>query len=165
MRQVTRNTKVGELEYPISFNRFDTLAEALAKIGKTSEEEVEIEAPQGALEAVLGVVNAAQEQGAKQGGKEMIRDAIEKAGADEDYDGDPFEHPQVQEAVEKHQKRAAEYVIGAPRGETGGLTKTKAREIGARLRDRLGDEELLKLAAEKGIDPAELGIEVESDSE
>lgn len=160
MREITRNTKVGGLEYPITFRVFDSLTEAFAQIGNAPEADVAVDAPTGAQEAVLGVINAAQEQGAKQGGKEVIRDAAEEAEFSLDEEGLALaDCPEpVQEAVAGHQARAAKYVIGAPRGERGGMTKTKAREVGAKLREKLGDEALLALAREHGIDPAELGI-------
>lgn len=166
MREVTTNTRVGELkaildsdEYPITYREFDTLHEAFAAIGGTSEGEVEIEAPEGAQQAVLGVINAAQKQGALQGGKEMVREAVQ----DPPEGVDPVEAAEA--AVAKHQERAAKYVIGAPRGGRGGVTKTKARELGARLREKMGDEALLAFAREQGIDPAELGITLGSNEE
>ena len=156
MRSVSTTTEVSGHEYPITYLEFDSVPEALAKIGNVKEEEIAVEAPPGALQAVLSVINAAQKQGATQGGKELPRKAGEEHG---------FDSEEYRKAVEAHQQRAAKYVIGAGRGPQGGVTKTKARELGAKLRERLGDEALLALAREHGIDPAELGITAEGTGE
>lgn len=131
MREVTKTTKAGEVEYPVTFQVFETFEELL-------------ERSRGGEDQILQIVNAAQEQGAKQGGKEEVRKAIREYGADSD---------EVAEAVGKHQERAAQYVIGAPRGSAGReITKTKAREFGAALWESLSDEEIAALAEEKGIE-------------
>ncbi len=129
MHTVEKTTKAGEVEYTVSFNQFDGLPEALEKIGDEA--------------AVLGVINAAQEQGAKQGGKEEVRSAIREFGLESD---------EVAASVATHQSRSAAYVIGAPRGSAGGITKTRSREFGAALRDKLSDEQMLALAEEYGVD-------------
>lgn len=135
MHTVDKETQAEGVAYPVSFLQFDSLAEALEEIGSEQD--------------VLGVINAAQEQGAKQGGKEDVRKAIKEHGADS---------PEAIEAVTSHQKRAAKYVIGAPRGGgPGGMTKTKASDIGKALLESLGAEALKALAAEQGIDPELLG--------
>ncbi len=142
MRTITKPTKAGEREYEISFQIFESLEEALAQIGGVDVSEIAIEAPDAAKNATRDVVNSAQEQGAKQGGKEEVRKATRTSGA-----GSAEEDA----AVDKHQKRAVEYVIGAPRGSTGGLTKTAAREIGVKLAS-IDEEKLLALAAEMGVE-------------
>ncbi len=142
MRTITKTTKAGELEYSISFQVFDTLEESLAEVGQVDISEIKIDAPDSAKNDTRDVVNAAQEQGAKQGGKEDVRKATRKFGSNSAEEA---------AAVEKHQKRAAEYIIGAPRGSTGGLTKTKAREIGVKLA-QVDEEKLLALAAEMGVE-------------
>ena len=149
MHTVDKETVAAGVSYPISFQQFDGLEEAVAAIGNCTADEVVIEAPQGAKDSALGVINAAQEQGAKQGGKEDVRKAVEKNGADS---------PEAAESVASHQKRAAKYVIGAPRGSgPGGMTKTKAGDLGKALLESLGAEALKALAAEQGIDPELLG--------
>ena len=131
MRTVTKNTKAGELEYPITFQVFENLEEVL-------------ESCKGNEDQLTQIVNAAQEQGAKQGNKQRVREAQEKFGVDSS---------EVAEAVEAHQRWAAGYTIGAPRGSGGrAITKTKARELGARLHELMSDEELMALAAERGVD-------------
>lgn len=149
MHTVDKETQAEGVAYPITFQVFDSLEEALAEIGGASESDIVIEAPQGARDSVLGVINAAQEQGAKQGGKEDVRKAVREHGADS---------PEAVEAVTSHQKRAAKYVIGAPRGSgPGGMTKTKAGDVGKALLETLGAEALKALAVEQGIDPELLG--------
>ena len=131
MRTVNKDTKAGELVYPITFQVFDDLPEALANCKENED-------------TLTAIINAAQEQGAKQGNKQRVREAIEKFGLDS---------AEVAEAVEAHQKWAAGYTIGAPRGSGGrAITKTKARELGARLHELMSDEELMALAAERGVD-------------
>ena len=132
--------------YPVQVFLPSSLPEALAKIGRCGEDEVVIEAPQGAQDAVLGVICAAWEQNAKQGSKEEIRKAIATG-----------EQEAVDEAIAKHQERAPKYVMGAPRGgAVGGVTKTKAGNVGKELLAKLGAEGLKALAQEHGIDPDDL---------
>ena len=150
MRYIDTTTSAGGLEafgyengsFPIRASVPDSVSEALAVIGKCSENDVAVEAPQGALDAVLTVIVAAWEQNAKQGGKSKIHAAM----AEGDQDG-------VDAAVTAHQKRSEEYVMGAARGgAVGGVTKTKAGNVGKGLLAKLGPEALLALAAEHGID-------------
>lgn len=160
MQFLETTTAVSELEdfgyedgkYPIRVQTFESVSEALALIGKIKEEDVMVEASEGALSAVLGVINAAQAQGGKQGGKETIRAAVNgelKEGQDR--------QEAVDAAVAAHVKRAEGYVIGAPRGSTGGVTKTRAGNVGKALLEKLGPEALQALAAEHGLDLADLG--------
>lgn len=159
MRYLDTTTAISELsgfgyeggKYPIRVQQFDSCSEAFSKIGKCGEGDVMVEAPESALTAVLGVVNAAQAQGGKQGGKETIRAAITgdlKEGQDR--------QEVVDQAVEAHVKRAEGYVIGAPRGAQGGVTKTKAGNVGKALLAKLGPEALEALAAEHGLDMGDL---------
>ena len=132
--------------YPIQVNVPDTLAEGLAKIGKCSEDEIVIEAPEGAQAAVLGVVTASWTQNAKQGKKGTLRDAI--------AEGD---QEKVDKAVADHQVWALGYVPGAPRGSAvGGVTKTRAGNFGKKLLEKYGAEKLKAIAMEHGIDPDDL---------
>ena len=80
-------------------------------------------------EVLLGIVNAAQKQGATQGPKQSIRDA------QNDPEGD------VDAAVQTAQETTASYVIGAPRQRTGGITKKVQHEMG---------EEITRRVVEKG---------------
>ena len=152
-------TGIGRLEaygyengqYPVTVQQFQSVGEALSQIGKCSEDEVVIEAPEGALTSVLAIINGAQDQGGKQGGKETIRAAMSREL------GEGEERQAVVEgAVKAHQKRAAQYIIGAPRGAQGGVTKTRSANIGRALLEKLGGAELEKLAAEAGLDLTEL---------
>ena len=60
MRTLDTTTAIAELsefgfeggKYPISVQQFDSVSEALALIGKTDEDNVNVEASQGALDAV-----------------------------------------------------------------------------------------------------------------
>ena len=132
--------------YPVQVMLPDGLAEALAKIGKCDVDEIIIEAPQGAQDAVTGVVCASWEQNAKQGKKDTIRKAIAEGDQDK-----------VDAAVASHQEWALTYVPGAPRGgAVGGVTKTKAGNVGKALLAKMGAEALKALAAEHGIDPDDL---------
>ena len=127
--------------YPVQVFLPASLPEALAKIGHCSEDEVVIEAPQGALDAVTAVICAAWEQNAKQGSKEEIRKAIATG-----------EQEKVDEAIAKHQERSPKYVMGAPRGgAVGGVTKTRAGSGGKALLEKLGPEGLKAVLAEHGI--------------
>jgi len=154
MRYLDTTTAIGGLEgfgfengsYPIRVQQFESVSEALAVIGKCSEEDVAVEAPEGALSAILGVVNAAQEQNGKQGGKEKIRKAMAEGDADA-----------VQTEVADQQARSEKYLIGAPRGGgQGGLTKTRAGNFGKALKDVMPLEEMKALAAKHGLDVDEL---------
>lgn len=164
MHDVTKQTEASGLSYPVTFKAFDSLEEILERLSREGKD------PE---ETLVQIVNAAQEQGAKQGGKEEIRNAIEEHGPlavveVENDKGETVERvaplddqpEEIRAAVQSHQERAEKYVIGAPRGSTGGVTKTKARELGAALREKLGEEGLLALAREQGIDPSEFGITV-----
>ena len=150
MKTLETVTSIGGLEafgyengsYAVQVTAPDTLREAIAVIGKCSEDDVSIDAPEGAQSAVLSALVAAWSQNAKQGGKEKLRKAILEG----DQDG-------VDKAVAELQESAYTYKMGASRGSApGGVTKTKAGNVGKGLLDKLGPEALLALAAEHGID-------------
>lgn len=88
-------------------------------------------------EVITGILNASQKQGATQGPKGKVRQALAKGEG-------------VDEAVEDAQKVARVYVQGAPRTRTGGYTKKKAHNMG---------EEIARREAEAGrkLTDAELG--------
>ena len=136
----TVSTKAGDFEYPIEYREFESLdeyREAAEERGENPDE------------AILGLINAAQKQGATQGQKQAVRDALE--ADDEDA---------LEQAVSKHQASAREYIVGAPRGTrtTGGNTKKKQREFGERVTQAmvekggaLTQQELDELREELGI--------------
>ena len=134
MREVTAETQTQEVKYNLTYFEFESLAEA-----------VEFWNDQGlnGEEVARDIINASQRQNALQGGKDEVRQAVNEYGPDS---------AEVAEAIEAHQEAAATYRIGRPRGGSTGLTKTKAREIGATLREKLGEDELLALAREHGIE-------------
>ncbi|MHC4316360.1 MAG: hypothetical protein ACYSW3_28285 [Planctomycetota bacterium] len=152
MLTVERETQASGLSYTLSISQFEDTAEAVAEVCRMDDEKAsalrDALAPfEDDLKPVTGVLNAAQEQGAKQGAKEPIRKAIREHGQDS---------PEVQAEIEEHQKRASSYIIGAPRGSTGGLGKTKAAKVGKALLEKIGDEKLEALAAEYGIELEDL---------
>lgn len=76
------------------------------------------------------ILNAQNEQGAKQGDKQAVRDALEKDGGNAG--------PATEEAIGKHQETARTFVMGAPRGGGGarhatGLTAKQRQALGTRL--------------------------------
>lgn len=153
MLTVERETQASGLSYTLTIQQFEDTAEAITEICRLDDDQASalrsaIASFEDALRPVGGVLNAAQEQGAKQGAKEPIRKAIREFGADS---------PEVQAEIEEHQKRASTYIIGAPRGSTGGLGKTKAAKVGKALLEKIGDEKLEALAAEYGIALEDLG--------
>ncbi|MCP4902641.1 MAG: hypothetical protein GY906_37225 [bacterium] len=102
--------------------------------------------PEGkdANEAILQILNAANEQNAKQGMKEGVRSAM-----NDPEKGDE----EVEKAIADHQAWAPEYVVaGATRGRIAGVTKTAAGEVGKKLLE--ADPEQLKALAEQ------LGVEL-----
>lgn len=155
MKTVEKTTAAGsgdaQVNYPVRFLQGEDLAETIGAIAKlddaTAQELRDFFASsselQKASETVNGIVCAAWEQNAKQSGKEDVRKAIKEHGVDSE---------QVEAAIKDHQQRAAKYVIGAPRGSTDGITKTKARTVGEKLRDQMPEEEFRKLAEDYGIE-------------
>lgn len=106
------------------------------------------------------ILNSDNEQGAKQGDKAQVRDAIAKGDAE-----------QIEEAIESHQKSARTFVQGAPRGGGGarhssGLTAKQRSKLGTRLAEvtqekaRQGkaptQDDINAIYAELGIDPADM---------
>lgn len=74
-------------------------------------------------EVLLGIVNAAQKQGATQGNKTQVRDAVESG-----------EQAEIDAAVAAHQESTAGYLIGAPRGGSrGGPTKKAKAALGEKI--------------------------------
>jgi hypothetical protein len=130
MYMVETKTQAEGVEYPISFQQFDTLAEAIEALG----------GEEGARDAI----NALQRERALQGRKTEVRKAITKFGADSD---------EVQEAIAAHQAHAAEFVLGRPRGVRTGLTKTKARKATDKLLEVAGEDVLKEFLEKHGIDP------------
>ena len=163
MRYEAISTKASGFEYGVSVPQFESFDEA-------------VEVIEGGEEGIVEILNSDMNQNAKQGPKKQVREAVE-AAVDAGFDTDslesaleeadaledeereeylgslPDEASAVIAAVDDARELAREYRIGRPRGSGDGLTKTKSREIGAQLKERLGDEELLRLAQEHGIDP------------
>jgi len=159
MRYLDCTTKVGGLEdfgypegkYPVRVQQWETLEENIAASGKCDVGEIIIEAPQGAKETANGRLNAAQKQAATQGGKGSIREAMTR----DLKDGEDRQEI-VDEAVEAHKVSVEKIIQGAPRGSAGGITKTKAANLGKALKEKLGDEALAAMAAEYGLDISDL---------
>lgn len=132
--------------YPVTVTVPDTLAEALAVIGKCDQGEVSIDAPEGAQVALLGFIHSSWVQNGKQGDKESIRKAIAEGDQDK-----------VDEAIRNHQEKAIGYRPNSVRAQAPlGVTKTKAAKVGQEILKRMGPEALLAMAIEQGIDPDKL---------
>lgn len=134
MQRRTITTKAGGYEYEVSFQAFGSLEEARdIWAGKGDNPD----------EVLLSILNAQQEQNAKQGGKSGVLKAIRDGGDAE----------AVASAVEAAQAYAAGYIIGSPRGGTltSGITKTAAKDLGVQLASQLGAEELAAIMEEHGI--------------
>lgn len=139
MELVKQSTSIGsgddKFTYDVEFLRFGTTDEYKQAL---LEENPEADADQ----AVVDIINAAQEQGAKQTKKGDVRDAL-KSG----------DEKAVAKAVKAHQDWAKTYVIsGATRGRIAGVTKTAAGKVGKKLLE--ADPEQLKALADQ------LGIEL-----
>ena len=135
MLQKTVTTKAGELEYEVTFNAFASVDEA---------ESIWADKGLNPGEVVLAIINSAQEQNAKQGGKAPVLKALKADDAEA-----------LATAIQSAQEYAAGYVIGAPRGGTlaSGMTKTQAKDLGVALgsRDSIGQKELAELLEAHGI--------------
>ena len=134
MQRRTITTKAGGFEYEVSFQAFESLEEAQGVWAAKGDNPDEV---------LLGILNAAQEQNAKQGGKSGVLKVIRDKGDAE----------AVTAAVGGAQAYAAGYIIGSPRGGTltSGITKTAAKDMGVKLASQLGAEELAEILAEHGI--------------
>lgn len=152
MFTVERETQASGLKYQIQLLQFEDAAEMATEICRLNDEQASalrsaLSPFEDILKPMVGVANAAQEQGAKQGAKEPIRKAIRDHGVESD---------EASSEIEAHKKRSLKYLIGAPRGTTSGLGKTKAAKVGKALLEKVGEEQLAALAAEYGIDVTEL---------
>lgn len=183
-KQVT--TKAGanrnglEVEYPVTVQLFDSAVEALTTIPELDPEGDAAEAIAVALgpyeeklQAVVGVINSAQKQGATQGPKQQVRDVLDKlrpfwetdedgnkvlmgVGWEEDGEEESAETPRgiltpdtvpaLATAVHDAQIRGEKYVIGAPRGISVGITKTQLRKQADEVQ-KLGPEAQAELQA------------------
>ena len=141
-------TECGGHKYDVEVPQAESLAAILAAyktLGKNGEE------------ILLSIWNSGNEQGAKQGQKNLVRKALEEDGGD------------VNAAVAKHQEVARQFIQGAPRGGGGprhesGLTKKDREALGsavatemARTKGMPSKARLEEIAAELGIDPSQLG--------
>jgi hypothetical protein len=138
MELVTNSTSIGSGEdkftYDVKFLKFANQEEyAAALLEKNPDADVD--------KAITEILNAAQEQGAKQTKKGDVREAL-KSGDEE----------KVAEAVKAHQEWAETYVIsGATRGRIAGVTKTAAGDVGKALLEADPDQ-LKALADQLGIE-------------
>lgn len=153
MRNVSGTTEADGIKYPLTWQEFESF-----------EEYLEVK---GGEEAILLEGNAAQKQGATQGMKGNVREAVRdartaghsdeviQAAIDEgDADGDEALEA-VLASVSKHQENAAEYVKGTSR-RTDGLTKTASRRAGEALAEKLGEDGYRALLVQQGFDEAEI---------
>lgn len=136
MLSVTITTKAGGFEYPVTFQAFESLTEAREIWAAKGENPDDVE---------LGILNASQEQNAKQGGKSAVLKPL-KAGHDADS-------PEVADGVALAQKYAASYIIGSPRGGTlrSGLTKTQSRDMGVEISEVATPEQVEEIRRMLGI--------------
>lgn len=153
MDNISGTTKVNGIAYPYTVQQFESLDEVTETMGE---------------EAAVANLNGLQDQNAKQGPKSGPREAIEAAeeagysteqiqDAVDTYVGTgdlPAEEElaAVVSEIEDAQETTAGYVLGQPRGRTDGVTKTKAREIGEKLRETMSEEELREMANELGVE-------------
>jgi len=134
MELITQSTSIGsgddKFTYPVKFRKFaDEEEYGAALLEKNPDADVS--------KAVTEIINAAQEQGAKQTKKGDVREAL-KSG----------DEKKVAEAVKNHQEWSETYVIsGATRGRIAGVTKTAAGDVGKALLE--ADPEQLKALAEQ----------------
>lgn len=152
MDDASGTTKVNGISYPYTVQQFESVDEAAEAMGE---------------EGILANLNSLQDQNAKQGPKSGPREAIDEAetagfSTEEiqaavdaylesgDLPGD--ERDAVCEEIESAQETTAGYVLGQPRGRTDGVTKTKAREIGEKLRETMDEAELKQMAEELGVE-------------
>ena len=137
MQKITVSTSTGKgdskVDYDIEFVKYDSLEEYLNAVKESGREDAE--------QAALDVINSQQEQGAKQGGKQPVREAA--------TDGDA---KKLKEAIKAHQAWAPTYVVQAAgaRGRIAGVTRTAAGEVGKKLLES-NPEALKELAEQLGI--------------
>lgn len=142
----TVNTDCSGQKYDVEAPQAESLEAILAaytKLGKNGEE------------ILLAIWNAGNEQGAKQGQKNLVRTAI---AADEGVD----------DAIAKHQSVARQFIQGAPRGGGGarhesGLTKKQREALGSAVATEMArtggapsKARMDEIATELGIDPTQL---------
>ena len=144
----TVSTECAGHKYEVEAPQAESLAAILAAyktLGKNGEE------------ILLAIWNSGNEQGAKQGQKNLVRKALE------DDDGD------VEAAVAKHQEVARQFIQGAPRGGGGprhesGLTKKQREALGSAVATEMArtggpptKDRMNEIATELGINPSDLG--------
>jgi len=144
-------TACGDYKYEVEAPQADSLEALLGAykaLGKPGEE------------IILAIFNSGNEQGAKQGQKNLVRKALEEHGVDSD---------EVADAVAKHQEVARQFIQGAPRGGGGprhesGLTKKQREALGSAVATEMArtggppnQARMVDIAKELGIDPSQLG--------
>ena len=147
----TITTKVGDVEYPLSYPVGTTL-NAWRAYWESRSLNVE--------DTILKYLNEIQTQRATQGNKGPVRDAA----PEQDEAGNVVKDLETvrAEAIAKHQARAAKFLLGKPRETAvGGVTKKTQAEFGTAVVTAmtakgamLNQAELAELAKEYGIDPS-----------
>lgn len=114
-----------------------------------------------AEEVINKILNADNEQGGKQTGKEAVRKVIAEHGPDSD---------EAKAAITTHQDNARQFIQGAPRGGGGkkhesGLTQKQREAFGGAVAIEYGKtgkapaaDRLKEIADELGIDHGALGL-------
>lgn len=125
----TEQNTDAETTYEVEVPQFESLAEAKALWEEDG---------QNGDDVLLSILNAYQKQGATQGTKDPVRQAIREHGADSD---------EAQAAIAEAQENVRNFRVGAARGGTlaGGTTKTEARKRGEAI---YADEETARLVDE-----------------
>lgn len=137
MKNASRSTKAGPVEYTVTFKQFESIDEARAAWKEKGHNPDEV---------LLGILNAAQEQNAKQGPKSSILTVIAAVKKEANltdaqitagWQKEPWGKP-IREAVAASQSTSAGYIIGAPRGATSGagITRKAERETLDSLRQK-----------------------------
>jgi hypothetical protein len=128
------------------------------------------EAGKNGEEILLAIWNSGNEQGAKQGQKTPVREAVEGPDGEQgEGEEKTTKEERIQKAVEKHQAAARQFIQGAPRGGGGqkhesGLTKKQREDLGTKIAMEMATTGAMpsrarmeEIAKELGIDPAAMG--------
>lgn len=134
-------TKVGDFSYDCEVPQVDSLANLLNAYR-------ELEPDRNPEEILVERFNAANLQGATQGPKAAVREALEKHGADSE---------EVAEAVRKAQDSARVFITGAPRAGGGGGRKHESG-LTAKQRQDFGTAVAMEMVRNKGkaVTPARM---------
>lgn len=149
MRQVSVTTRAGSHEYSVTYQEFETLDEVRSTVD-------------GGEDAILGIINASQRQNALQGPKAEVLKAV-KALETATATGDEAEIASAEAALNEAEEAAREatgnYIIGRPRGGTGGKPTKKAQaSLGEAITQYVQDHGKPPSQAEMARIMAELNI-------